>query len=149
MTEHELKRLLYSYPGIMKQIETLNDEVCTYQKMRDGNISIPTSKIDGMPGGGRISDPTYENVLKLSKDYDQKVTEKTAKIEELMETQRLIDRMMYWLSITATHEHDIIEFRYFKKFGWMKISRKMNYSESWLWAMQRRVLEKCVKWWNT
>jgi hypothetical protein len=148
MTEHEMKCLLYSYPKIPQTIKDKNAEIVQLRETKYSFVAAPTSKLDGMPSGAGIGDPTWQNYIMVTEQFDKILHERVTEIERLTADLHTIDLAMRALGQRNVCGVPIIQMRYFSRKSWAKIAAEMQYSESRLKELNRSLINWMVGWWT-
>ncbi|WP_018659894.1 DUF722 domain-containing protein [Allofustis seminis] len=126
-TKRFIEQLLKDYPLLDTEI-----------KKRRAELLYPTKKEDENIGGGRSNlpnNPIEKIVLTLDQDMRLNALERQRKIIENV------------LSKLSAVEYQVIEARYFKKFGdsWEKISMATNYSRRNCFYVRDKVLKEIAE----
>ncbi len=136
-----IEQKLSLYPHIGEEIKNLNDQLIGILDNKY-NVTI-TSKLNGMPGSGAVSDPTYTQVEKIFNCYDQDIEKISSKIMELNTIHREICNALLELDYP---EKKIIELRYFKKYrNWDMIWPKVGYQKSQGFVIYNNTMKKITK----
>lgn len=128
------------YPHINEELKKLNDDLILTLECKS-DICI-TSNFDGMPGSGKISNPTADHVMKVISVDDKRVAKITEEIEKLNDIHWEVSDAL--LSLTYA-EKKVIELRYFKHFDWEVIWPQIGRERSSGFDIHNRAKEKIRK----
>jgi hypothetical protein len=116
--------ILKEYPFIMDEVRELqarlNEYIALQAETRDTLRAIP---IDKQPGGTDPSDQTYGAVEKLIDTYQAEIDLCVAKINELLDRKKWLDKA--YASLTED-ERRIVCLRYNERWQTWKIMRRMG-----------------------
>jgi hypothetical protein len=125
------------YPHIDEELKTLNENLTTITKCKY-DISI-TSDLSGMPGSGKISNPTADHVVRIVTADNKKIANIAQKIEEL---NNIHSEVFDALMILTYAEKKTIELKHFKHKSGDTIWSQIGYSRSRGYDIYNRALEK-------
>ena len=116
--------ILKQYPFIGDDIRREQDKLNEYiQLQQEARDTLKSRNIDGMPHGTDVSDATYAAVEKLVDVYQQKIDACVAKINELLDLKKWLDKA--YASLTED-ERRIVYLRYNERWQTWKIMHKMG-----------------------
>ena len=116
--------ILKQYPFIGDDIRREQDKLNEYiQLQQEARDTLKSRNIDGMPHGTDVSDATYAAVEKLVDVYQQKIDACVAKINELLDRKKWLDKA--YASLTED-ERRIVYLRYDERWQTWKIMHKMG-----------------------
>lgn len=120
-----LKKALYDYPHLEREIKRLNAE---YEDLKANKYNTKiTSELTGMPRGSGISEPVYKSVERIIMEYDRRLKDIADRTAELLETRRLIGEALEELDLD---ERKIIELRCFEGRKWSDIVQRTHFSRA-------------------
>lgn len=128
------------YPHVDEELKKLNENLTTITKCKY-DISI-TSDLSGMPGSGKISNPTVDHVVRIVTSDDKKIAEITQKIEELNNMHSEIFNALMTLSYV---EKKTIELKHFQHRSGDMMWAQIGYSRSQGYNIYNRAFEKIRK----
>lgn len=118
----EAKSFLQQYATIMTKIQVIEEELADLREARS-SIAI---KLDGMPRGSNLSDPTARLAIQLA-DLEAELIE--------MQSRSWTIRMQI-LDVIGTLENPdhmkVLHLRYIKRKRWWQIAGTMHYSYQWV-----------------
>jgi hypothetical protein len=156
--EKTIIQWLRCYRTIPKRINDLKDAKCALEEMRRSGVSISISNPEIAPvKNGVHSDPTYQAVIKLCKEYDNDIARIILKMDSLRMIRLYVDEIMEWLYQNDDHAlkvyYELIRLRYFEALNMSKISKlflkdmKGKYKESSLFRMHNNTIALiCQNW---
>jgi DNA-directed RNA polymerase specialized sigma subunit len=119
-----IDEILKQYPfigdDIRREQATLNDYI---QRQQEARETFKAANNDGMPHGYDVVDKTYEAVERVIDLYQTKIDEQVAKINELMDRQKWLDKA--YASLTED-ERRIVYLRYNERWQTWKIMHRMG-----------------------
>lgn len=116
--------ILKQYPFIGDDIRREQDKLNEYiQLQQEARDTLKSRNIDGMPHGTDVSDATYAAVEKLVDVYQQKIDACVAKINELLDLKKWLDKA--YASLTED-ERRIVYLRYNERWQTWKIMQRMG-----------------------
>lgn len=134
MQYEKIEWLLYNYKFIKIRVKTLEIEL----EKNYSTCVLFSSKLDGMPRGGGISNPTERIVSDIS--------EKKAKIEhKLAKDTYHISIIENALKSLNNAEYKTIESRYIHNASWYVVSMNTGYSISQCKRYKKTAMEKLEK----
>jgi len=128
------------YPHINEELMKLTENLATINKCKY-DISI-TSDLSGMPGSGKISNPTADHVEKIIISDDEKIAEIAKKVENLNKIHSEVFDALMTLSYV---EKKTIELKHFEHRSGNMIWSEIGYSRSRGYDIYNRALEKVRK----
>ncbi len=112
----------------------LGDYEDKYYGLHGGN------PLEGIPSKtNRISNPTEAAVLNIPDSASKKMEELRTEIKQFGKLQAAILTEVCKLPLV---EKNILTYFYFKRFQWVQISRRINYSETQCKKIRNKALEK-------
>ncbi|MBP2027422.1 RinA family phage transcriptional activator [Acetoanaerobium pronyense] len=138
MKKETIKKILLDYPYTKKEKEKLNNDLKDLLGSKY-ETSVTAQLTEAISGNRSISNKTEQAVIKISEIYDHKANLIKNKINILLKNQYLIEESLERL------EHDqkkIIELRYFQRYKWEIISKKLKYSISNCYKLHDKALNK-------
>ena len=119
-----IDEILKQYPFIGDDIRREQDKLNEYiQLQQEARDTLKSRNIDGIPHGTDVSDATYAAVEKLVDVYQQKIDACVAKINELLDLKKWLDKA--YASLTED-ERRIVYLRYDERWQTWKIMRRMG-----------------------
>ena len=119
-----IEDILKQYPfigdDIRREQATLNDYI---QRQQEARETLKAANNDGMPHGHDVADKTYEAVERVIDLYQTKIDEQVAKINELIDRQKWLDKAFADLT---EDERRIVYLRYNERWQTWKIMRRMG-----------------------
>ncbi len=119
-----IDEILKQYPFIGDEIRAeqarLNEYIALQQEARN---TLKSQNIDGMPHGTDVSDATYAAVEKLVDVYQHEIDACVAKINELLDRKKWLDKA--YASLTED-ERRIVYLRYNERWQTWKIMHRMG-----------------------
>ena len=130
-----IEDILKQYPfigdDIRREQATLNDYI---QRQQEARETLKAANNDGMPHGYDVADKTYEAVERVIDLYQTKIDEQVAKINELIDRQKWLDKAFAGLT---EDERRIVYLRYNERWQTWKIMRRLG-------IMDRRTFYKIL-----
>ena len=127
MNRQEVKLWLRSYKHIKKERDGILELIGELEEDRAAS-QLNGMRLTGMPGSGRISDPTAESAAKfaaLLESYE-------AHAASLYDRMREIEDAIEYL---PEQQRDILRSYYIRGMSWAKVAKKQGYSESHCWKI--------------
>ena len=119
-----IDEILKQYPFIGDDIRREQDKLNEYiQLQQEARDTLKSRNIDGMPHGTDVGDATYAAVEKLVDVYQQKIDACVAKINELLDLKKWLDKA--YASLTED-ERRIVYLRYNERWQTWKIMQRMG-----------------------
>ena len=119
-----IDEILKQYPFIGDDIRREQDKLNEYiQLQQEARDTLKSRNIDGMPHGTDVGDATYAAVEKLVDVYQQKIDACVAKINELLDRKKWLDKA--YASLTED-ERRIVYLRYNERWQTWKIMQRMG-----------------------
>lgn len=116
--------ILKHYPFICEDIQKLQAELNRYiQLQQEARNTLRSQNMDGMPHGYDVSDQTYQAVEKMIDMYQAKIDECVAKINELMDRKKWLDKAFAELT---EDERRLLYLRYDERWQTWKVMRRMG-----------------------
>lgn len=119
-----IEDILKQYPfigdDIRREQATLNDYI---QRQQEARETLKAANNDGLPHGYDVADKTYEAVERVIDCYQAKIDEQVAKINELIDRQKWLDKA--FASLTED-ERRIVYLRYNERWQTWKIMHRMG-----------------------
>jgi len=119
-----IDEILKQYPFIGEDIRreqaTLNDYI---QRQQEARETLKAANNDGMPHGYNVADKTYEAVERVIDLYQAKIDEQVAKINELIDRQKWLDKAFATLT---EDERRLLYLRYDERWQTSRIMRRMG-----------------------
>jgi DNA-directed RNA polymerase specialized sigma subunit len=119
-----IDEILKQYPfigdDIRREQATLNDYI---QRQQEARETLKAANNDGMPHGYDVADKTYEAVERVIDLYQTKIDEQVAKINELIDRQKWLDKA--YASLTED-ERRIVCLRYNDRWQTWKIMQRLG-----------------------
>jgi DNA-directed RNA polymerase specialized sigma subunit len=119
-----IEDILKQYPfigdDIRREQATLNDYI---QRQQEARETLKAANNDGMPHGYDVVDKTYEAVERVIDLYQTKIDEQVAKINELIDRQKWLDKAFAGLT---EDERRIVYLRYNERWQTWKIMHRMG-----------------------
>lgn len=119
-----IDEILKQYPfigdDIRREQATLNDYI---QRQQEARETLKAANNDGMPHWYDVADKTYEAVERVIDLYQTKIDEQVAKINELLDRKKWLDKAFAGLT---EDERRIVYLRYNERWQTWKIMRRMG-----------------------
>jgi DNA-directed RNA polymerase specialized sigma subunit len=119
-----IEDILKQYPfigdDIRREQATLNDYI---QRQQEARETLKAANNDGMPHGHDVADKTYEAVERVVDLYQTKIDEQVAKINELIDRQKWLDKAFADLT---EDERRIVYLRYDERWQTWKIMTRLG-----------------------
>ena len=140
MTNWSMRRKLYLYPALLKELPELDDLIRMERDKVLSAYDVAPPVLSGMPGGGGPGDPCGNTVV-------NQVLPGWERYEALLERRRVKQRIateveMYLDSLDAL-ELAVIKQRYFSRFSWPEISESEYISRSTVIRLHSSAASKC------
>lgn len=127
MTNWSMRRKLYLYPALLKELPELDDLIRMERDKVLASYDVAPLVLSGMPGGSGPGDPcgntVVNQVLPGWERYDALCQRSLAKQAIVMEVEQYLD------SLDAL-ELAVIKLRYFSRFSWPEICDAEYISEA-------------------
>ena len=147
-----IEELLYDYPTLPKKICDKKTELLLYTRHK--NDFFEGAKISNKENSsvkfiveGIKTDPTHDAYM----TYEKLIDRVKKDIDKLEQDKLLVEKWMQTgeQAILTAQERLIIELRYFKRCSWFAVSIKANYNERWCKQINKNLLQKIKKHFNT
>ena len=137
MNIDKVKDILYDYPYTEEKRERLNKEL---QDLLGSKYETSiTAQLNGVTSSNRpISDKTGDAVIKISEIYDTRANAIKNKINNLYKIQNAIETSFEKLD---HNQKQIIELKYFKRYKWIHIAKKIKYSTRNCYNLHDKAIE--------
>jgi len=132
-----IKEMLIEYPYIPETVMGLNREINMILTTKH-DTSV-TQQLSGMPGSGKISNPTADAVERIIDRLDERVQNIGKRINDLLDSKELIDGRLKRLD---AQERKIVELKYFRAMRWEEVRREARYSKSQSFEIHSKALKK-------
>lgn len=127
----EKKKYLKGYKRHGRKIELINAKIEELQRLKRN----PTVRNDGMPRSSDRSDLS-DYVVELEVLEDELYNEGIEEVKTYKDITFRIDEL------EDEDEREVLYYRYIKDRAWWEIAKTMGYSESWIYELHGRALEK-------
>jgi len=118
-----IEDILKQYPfigdDIRREQATLNDYI---QRQQEARETLKAANNDGMPHGYDVADKTYEAVERVIDLYQTKIDEQVAKINELIDRQKWLDKA--FASLTP-EERAVVCLLYNEQYSERRVAKMM------------------------
>ena len=118
-----IEDILKQYPfigdDIRREHATLNDYI---QRQQEARETLKAANNDGMPHGYDVADKTYEAVERVIDLYQTKIDEQVAKINELIDRQKWLDKA--FASLTP-EERAVVCLLYNEQYSERRVAKMM------------------------
>ena len=137
MNIDKVKDILYDYPYTEEKRERLNKEL---QDLLGSKYETSiTAQLNGVSSSNRpISDKTGDAVIKIAEIYDTRADAIKNKINNLYKIQNAIETSFEKLD---HNQKQIIELKYFKRYKWINIAKKIKYSTRNCYNLHDKAIE--------
>lgn len=131
-----IQQALIEYPYITGRVQALNREISEILSIKyDTSV---TARLTGMPGGGQISDPTFQTIEQIVDRLDVHIERIKERIGGLLDAKEMVDNRLDRLNI---QERRVVEYRYFQLMQWDAIQGAMHCSETTVYRIHRFAIE--------
>ena len=150
MTEKELKVKLKRFPHVHNQHRAeLTERLTVLMKEKDTlTDGIKAYRIDGAPKSKQRSDPTYQTVVNLEKKFAKGVQEIVDEIKAVDDEMLMIQKALDWLRLQGGQYYSVICQRSINARGWVNVSTRMGYCDTWVKRLHNRALAMMLGWMN-
>ena len=138
----DIKQMLREYNTYTSRIQELNQRINDALNYKIDCDALKAQRINGLPRGTGISDPTYEAVQKIIDKYDRNIREMAEEVNRLIDCKNAVDKALKTLTWT---EYRLIELHYFCGMSWERVAVRVNYNISHVWRLHGQALAKMRK----
>ena len=139
MREWSLKRKLYSYPMLERDLPELIEKIQMERARLQAAYGVSSPAMSGMPGNAGPGDPCASAVINRVLPYQKRVMDMEARLEEQIEVMREVERFMGNLDAL---EQPVFRMRYFNRCSWDEISVSERISRTTLWRIHEAAMER-------
>ena len=131
-SRRQIRRLLWRWGRVTATCIRKQREMREYMDLIDSVSDVHAGALTGMPGSGKISDNTAraaEKLIFLKDQYQIQIDRRAKEIEDELRFRESIDDLLKSVDDPA---RTVIEMRFKYAWDFSRISRELNYTESWV-----------------
>ncbi|NCB36449.1 MAG: hypothetical protein EOM58_10455 [Clostridia bacterium] len=132
MRQWSLRRKLFNYPEIEKDLPDLVDKICMERARLQAVYGASAQALSGMPGCSGPGDPCGSAVIDRLLPAQERLRELEQRLEERMDVMREVEAFLGRLDAL---ELAVIRLRYFSRLSWPEISAMERISRTTLYRI--------------
>ena len=132
MQQWSLRRKLFNYPAVEKDVPELIDKICMERSRLQAVYGASAQALSGMPGCSGPGDPCGSAVIDRLLPGQERLDAMEKRLEERLELLRDVEA---FLDLLDALELAVIRLRYFSRLSWPEISAMERISRSTLYRI--------------
>lgn len=132
MRQWSLRRKLYNYPQIEKDLPELTDKISMERARLQAAYGVSSPNLSGMPGRSGPGDPCGSAVIDRLLPAQERLADMERRLDDRLELMREVEEFLGRLDAL---ELAIIRLRYFARMSWPDISEAERISRTTLYRI--------------
>ena len=141
MTEKEIRQVLFEYKNHGMRMRDIKDEIAQVKSDIERFRTLSAVRIDGMPKGYDVGDPTGEAAAYIVDVYEKRLEELRERAKRELLNKERAERLLGVLDET---ERKVIVARYIKGIRWDHMSAYVFLSRRSCFYYRKRAMEKMM-----
>ena len=141
MTEKEIRQVLFEYKNHGVRMRDLKDEMAQVRSDIERFRTLSAVRLDGMPKGYDVGDPTGEAAAYIVDVYEKRLKELKDRVRKELENKAVAEKL---LSVLDETERKVIVCRYIKGIRWDHMGAYVFLSRRSCFYYKKRAMEKMM-----